>query len=150
MRKYFFTIITAISLTSLNQNQSVKLNAHFKTIAIYKLYVPKLKINAMTTEPNSFWLLSLSNLESQNSELQKSYFLKCKKDTEISSVQITQSFIPILSNSKRWVSRYILKTKLTNLCLKFQKIWQFRCRQIPLQSARKTLTYQVTTLFYKQ
>lgn len=83
---------------SLNQNQSVNLNTHFKTIAIYKLYVPKL--NAMTTEANSFWLLSLSSLESQNSDLQKSYFHKFKKDTEISSVKITQSFTPILSHSK--------------------------------------------------
>lgn len=88
---------------SLNQNQSVKLNTHFKTIPLYKLYIPKLKINVMTTELNSFRLLSLSNLEARTLICKKKktpYFLKFKKDTEISRVQITQSFISIFSNSK--------------------------------------------------
>lgn len=88
---------------SLNQNQSVKLNTHFKTIPLYKLYIPKLKINVMTTELNSFRLLSLLNLEARTlicKKKKKPYFLKFKKDTEISRVQITQSFISIFSNSK--------------------------------------------------
>lgn len=67
---------------SLNQNQSVKLNTHFKTIPLYKLYIPKLKINVMTTELNSFRLLSLSNLEART--------LICKKKKH-----------PIFSNLKK-------------------------------------------------
>lgn len=84
MRKYYLTFINVISLASLNKDQGLRLNTHFKNTPIYKSwYDHKLKRNLITFEPTSFWLLKLIKFGNQNSWCAKPYFLKFEKDIEI-------------------------------------------------------------------